>query len=571
MGSIPITRSIQPEVDMDASLQDCDVASAAWSTWHHVPWVDAHRVVARLQARIAKATKAGEWRKVRTLQKLLTKSTSAKALAVRRVTENQGARTPGVDRQLWDTPDAKWHAVVALGSTQYKPLPLRRIYIPKTNGDKRPLGIPTMRDRAMQALHLLALDPVAETTGDPHSYGFRRERSTADAIEQVRNVLGRDASPKWVLEGDIKGCFDNISHDWLAANVCMDKGILRKWLKAGFIETGKLFPSQAGTPQGGIISPVLANIALDGLQHELTTLFSTVRQAREAKVNLVRYADDFIITGSSKELLEERVKPLIVQFLAARGLALSEKKTKITHVTEGFDFLGWNVRRFNRMLVTQPSKKNVKAFLDKIRDHLRSHKAAAQADVIDKLAPVIRGWANYHRSQMASQRFSRCDHQIWKALWRWACRRHPEKGARWIKKRYFKSLKGRDWRFATMDKLLPTLSEYRKRPHTKVKAEANPYDPEYDEYFSKRLARKMDGTLEGRRKLRWLWWMQEGLCPACQQRITRESGWHLHHIIKRSQRGSDKLTNLVLLHPNCHMQYHATENDGPVAGISMFK
>ena len=219
---------------MDASLQDCDVASTTWSAWHHVPWVDAHRVVARLQARIAKAAKAGEWRKVRTLQRLLTKSSSAKALAVRRVTENQGRKTPGVDKQTWDTPEAKWKAVVDLGNKRYKPLPLRRIYIPKANGDKRPLGIPTMRDRAMQALHLLALEPVAETTGDHHSYGFRRERSTADAIEQVRNVLGRKASPKWVLEGDIKGCFDHISHDWLLENIPMDKVMLKKMAQMRF-------------------------------------------------------------------------------------------------------------------------------------------------------------------------------------------------------------------------------------------------------------------------------------------------------------------------------------------------
>lgn len=544
---------------MDAMQFDCDVASTTWQSWHQIPWAETYQVVARLQTRIAKAAKAGEWRKVRTLQRLLTKSSSAKALAVRRVTENQGRNTPGVDKQTWGTPDEKWKAAVDLGNKRYKPLPLRRIYIPKANGDKRPLGIPTMRDRAMQALHLLALDPVAETIADPHSYGFRRERSTADAIEQVRNVLGRKASPKWVLEGDIKGCFDNISHDWLVANVCMDKGILRKWLKAGFIELGRLFPTQAGTPQGGIISPALANLALDGLQHELTTLFRTVREARAAKVNLVRYADDFIITGSSKEFLEDEVKPLVAKFLATRGLTLSEKKTKITHVTEGFDFLGWNVRHFNRMLVTQPSKKNVKSFLGKIRDLLRERRAAKQIDVIEKLSPVIRGWANYHRSQMASKTFARCDHQIWQALWRWACRRHPNKGKRWIKQRYFTSLKGRDWRFADQDKLMPILVGYRKRPHIKIMAEATPYDPTFDAYFSKRLAKRMDSTLEGRRKLRWLWWWQEGQCPVCDQKITRETGWHLHHILKRSQGGSDKRTNLVLLHPNCHMQHHVLE------------
>jgi RNA-directed DNA polymerase len=237
---------------MDASQHDCDIASTVWKTWHDISWVKVYQTVARTQARIAKAAKAGEWRKVRSLQRLLTKSTGAKALAVRRVTENRGRKTPGVDKQTWSTPEEKWQAVDALGIKKYKPLPLRRIYIPKSNGEKRPLGSPTMRDRAMQALHLLTLDPVAETIGDPHSYGFRRERSTADAIGQVRNVLSRDVSPKWVLEGDIKGCFDNIRHDWLSTNVCMDKGVLRKWLKAGFVETGRLFPTQAGTPQGGM-------------------------------------------------------------------------------------------------------------------------------------------------------------------------------------------------------------------------------------------------------------------------------------------------------------------------------
>ena len=298
---------------MDAS--DCDVASTNWSHWHGIPWQDAHQVVGRLQARIANAAKAGDWRKARRLQKLLTRSISAKALAVKRVTENQGRKTPGIDRQTWSTPDEKWQAVQSLQHKGYQPRPMRRVYIPKANGDRRPLGIPTMRDRAMQALHLLALDPTAETTGDIHSYGFRRGRSTADAIVQVRNALGRKHSPQWVLEADIKGCFDNISHDWLIAHVPMDKGVLRKWLKAGYFEGNNLFPTESGTPQGGIISPVLANLALDGLQSKLAGLFRTVRDARAAKVNFVRYADDFIITSSSQELLAEKVKPLVQQFM----------------------------------------------------------------------------------------------------------------------------------------------------------------------------------------------------------------------------------------------------------------
>ncbi|MGK2849242.1 MAG: group II intron reverse transcriptase/maturase [Minisyncoccota bacterium] len=541
---------------MDAHIQS-DVASAAWSSWHEISWSDAHNVVGRLQARIAKATRAGKWRKVRALQSLLTRSTSTKVLAVKQVTENKGRKTPGIDGQTWSTPEEKWQAAQSLYKKGYKPAPLRRIHIPKANGGKRPLGIPTMRDRAMQALYLLALDPVAETLADPHSYGFRKERSTADAIEQVRNVLGRESSPKFVLEGDIKGCFDNISHDWLLAHVCMDKTILRKWLKSGYMERRRLFHTVAGTPQGGIISPVLANLALDGLQEQIDSLFKTVREARAAKVHLVRYADDFVITGSSRELLEKRVKPVVIKFLEERGLTLSETKTHITHVEDGFDFLGWNVRKRSSMLLIQPSNKNVRAFLGKVREVLKSQMGASQTQVIEKLSPVLRGWANYHRSQMATRTFAECDHKIWNALWRWAVRRHPNKGRRWIKDRYFQQVKGRDWRFGEKDQLLPHLGGVRKRPHIKIKAEANPYDPMFDEYFSNRLAGRMLRILEGRKRLRWLWRFQDGLCPECDQKITVESGWNIHHVLPRRLGGTDATSNLVLLHPNCHRQIHA--------------
>ena len=248
--------------------------------------------------------------KVKALQRLLTTSFYGKALAVKRVTSNKGKNTPGVDGKIWSTPEAKSKGILSLRRHGYHPAPLRRIYIPKSNGKRRPLGIPTIRDRAMQALYLLVLGPVSETTADLNSYGFRPNRSTADAIEQCFKVLSQRNRAKWVLEGDIRGCFDNISHDWLIAHIPMDKVILRKWLKAGYMESNALFATSEGTPQGGIISPVLANMTLDGLETLLLKHFP--RELKRGgkrhylKVNMVRYADDFIITESLKNSSNRR-------------------------------------------------------------------------------------------------------------------------------------------------------------------------------------------------------------------------------------------------------------------------
>ncbi|MGY8872817.1 MAG: reverse transcriptase domain-containing protein, partial [Pseudomonadales bacterium] len=298
-------------------------------SWHSIDWETSHRRVRELQVRIAKAAKSSEWRKVRQLQRMLVRSFSAKALAVKRVSENRGRKTAGIDGETWSTPNMKWEAIGRLTRQGYQPKPLRRVYIPKANGERRPLGIPTMLDRAMQALYLSALEPVSETCADRNSYGFRPMRSTADAIEQLFVNLSRKSSSVWVLEGDIKGCFDNISHDWLIAHVPMDKAVLKKWLKAGYMESGRLNSTEAGTPQGGIISPVLANWALDGLEAVLESHFGkkNTKASYKTKVNYVRYADDFVITGISKELLVNEVKPLVESFMAERGLTLSAKKT----------------------------------------------------------------------------------------------------------------------------------------------------------------------------------------------------------------------------------------------------
>jgi RNA-directed DNA polymerase len=547
-------------------------ASGVEMSWHKINWAKCHQNVRRLQARIVKATQEGRWRMVKALQWLLTHSWSGRLIAVKRVTENQGKKTPGVDKATWSTPEAKLQAVLSLRRRGYKPLPLRRVFIPKSNGKLRPLGIPTMKDRAMQALHLLALYPVSETTADNNSYGFRPERSTADAREQCFKTLAAKRMPQWILEGDIKGCFDNISHEWLLENVPTDKATLQKWLKAGYVYKDGLFPTEAGTPQGGTISPTLANLALDGLETELKKLIATKsgtrdrRAASRYQINFVRYADDFIITGKTKEVLENEVRPLVENFLKERGLVLSEEKTKITHIEEGFDFLGWNFRKYGGKLLIKPSDKNVKAFLKNIRETVKGNKTAKQENLIGLLNPKIRGWANYHKGTVAKETFAKVDNGVWETLWQWAKRRHPAKGKGWIKKKYFTSEGNRDWIFTanTKDKdgeprraRLVKASDTKIERHTKIKGEANPFDPAQETYFESLLGRKMKEKLTGRIKWLRLWWRQDKECPNCHEKITEETGWHVHHILPKSEGGKDNNSNLVLLHPNCHRQIHS--------------
>lgn len=465
--------------------------------WHGIDWAEAHQTVRRLQIRIAKAVQQRRWGKVKALQRLLTHSFYGKAIAVKRVTENQGKNTPGVDGETWKRPGKKAKAVLSLRRRGYCPQPLRRVFIPKANGKMRPLGIPTMKDRAMQALYLLALEPVAEITADPHSYGFRPMRATRDAIGHCYTALSNAHRAPWVLDADISGCFDNISHDWMLANIPTDKAILRKWLKAGFIWKGRMFATEAGTPQGGIVPPVLANMTLDGMQQALIARFgkkSTSRGSR-SKVNLIRYADDLVITGASQEVLAE-AKSLIEVFLKERGLAFSDEKTRIVHIEDGFDFLGWNVRKYGGALLIKPAKKNVQAFLRKTRETIKAAKMMKQERLIGMLNPMIRGWANYHRNQVANDTFRKVDHFIWQALWRWARRRHPAKSLRWVKDRYFHRLGREDWVFGvktTQGKsgerwvTLVKARSIRIRRHVKIKGEANPFDPKWDEYFARRL------------------------------------------------------------------------------------
>lgn len=534
--------------------------------WNRIDWEKAHRNVRRLQARIVKATQEGRWGKVKALQHLLTHSYSGKVIAVRRVTENRGKRTAGVDGETWKTPEQKGRAVEELQQRGYQAKPLKRVYIPKKNGKLRPLGIPTMRDRAMQALYLLGLEPVAETRADGNSYGFRRERSTADAIEQCFKIYSRrKTSPEWVLEGDIRACFDEISHEWLLEHIPMEKKMLAKWLKAGYMEKQAFHASLAGTPQGGIISPVLANLTLDGMERVVRERYRQKDRSKASSgVNLVRYADDFVVSGREREKPVE-IRNLIAEFLAERGLELSPEKTRLTHIDEGFDFLGENVRRYNGKLIIQPSKKNRTAFLDKVRGVLKDNPSSQSGTLIEQLNPMIRGWANYHRHVCSKQTYRWVDHAIFRALWRWARRRHPKsKNAGWVRKKYFSRHGRRTWTFTGETRgrdgkekrvYLYYASRTPIRRHVKIKAQANPYDPRWELYFENRIQAKMITQLSP--KLLKLWQWQDGKCSICKQQITLESGWHTHHVLWRSLGGGDQLCNLQMLHPTCHQQLHA--------------
>jgi RNA-directed DNA polymerase len=535
--------------------------------WHAIPWRQVEREVRRLQARIVQATQAGRWGKVRALQHLLTHSFSGKALAVRRVTENRGKDTPGVDHVRWRTPSQKAAAIHSLRQRGYRPLPLRRVYVPKPTGDKlRPLGIPTLADRAMQMLYLLALDPVAEVLADPNSYGFRVGRSPADAIAQCFTVLSNRFAPQWVLEGDLLACFDRISHDWLFSHVPMDGEMLRKWLKAGYLEKHSLQPTEEGAPQGGPISPALANLTLNGLETLLRERFPQTHQKSQTKVNLVRFADDLIITGDSKELLEQDVKPLVEAFMRERGLELSTEKTVVTHIAEGFDFLGQNIRKYHGKLLIKPSKRSVKRVLGKVRTLVKTHKQAKAGNLILQLNRLLRGWAQYHRHVVSKEIFAAVDAAVFRSVWQWAKRRHPHKNARWVRQRYFRSHEHRQWvlsgtvvgrRGLPAPTWLFSALRMPIRRHTKVQQRANPYDPAWELYFEKRLSATMEATLAGVRRQRFLWEEQGGHCPVCTRLITPQTGWHAHHLVWRCKGGSDQAANQMLLHPNCHTRVHS--------------
>jgi len=543
------------------------MAEIAISTedWRTLPWCDYQRNVYRLQKRIYQAARRGDRKRVRNLQRLLLRSWSARCLATRQVTQdNRGKRTPGVDGIASLTPEERLRLAHQLRYlSRWTVGPIRRTYIPKANNptEKRGLGIPTMRDRAMQALVKLALEPQWEAVFEPNSYGFRPGRSTHDAAEAIFNFIR--LQPKYVLDADIEKCFDRISHDGLLAKLHAPQPVMRlirDWLKAGILEDGQTLFPEAGTPQGGVLSPLLANIALHGFEMFVS------RDGRKHRVVVIRYADDFVILCDDLNVLLE-AKTRAESWLAEMGLRLKAEKTHITHTLNsheghvGFDFLGFHIQQYpvdkyhahkrhaGYKTLIQPSRKAVQRHLRELKDLIRQYRGAPQAALIAALNPKIRGWTLYYQSSVAARLFNKLDSLLHHKLMRWASFRHPRKTNGWRYRRYWRQV-GTYMTFSDGTSSLTRHGEMPITRHVKVRGEASPLDGDWV-YWGARLGH--DPT-KPKRVIRLLK-QQHGRCPHCGLRFTTEDVLEVHH--QDGDHANNDLTNLVLLHAHCHDVAHS--------------
>lgn len=536
-------------------------------TWASLDWARANRQVQKLRQRIFRATQQREWKRVRDLQKLLLRSYSNYVLSVRQV--NQGRNTPGVDGKLADTAQKRIRLVRRLQENPpHRPRLVRRVYIPKANGKQRPLGIPTIEDRVRQHVVKTALEPEWEARFEPTSYGFRPGRSTHDAIEHLFRLLRKGLPHQWVLDADIRGAFDHINHHYLLTQLEHFPGRqqVQEWLQAGYLEYGQLHRTEEGTPQGGIISPLLANIALDGLHQMLKGLRST--KGQQDRLGYVRYADDFVVVAPRRELLEQ-VKPLISAWLEERGLELNEEKTRLVHINQGFNFLGCNLRRYRGKLLVKPQKEKVLAKLKEVGQWLKAHKAIAQEKVIQHLNPILRGWANYYRHVVSKRVYSYMDHRLVQMLWRWAKRRHPSKGLGWVKARYFKQVGNQSWRFAaeTEDRrgskarvILYQMTDTPIIRHVMVRGGNSPDDPALGQYWAERHRRQGQVSYGKARGTQVIAARQGWQCPVCRTPLFKGEPIDMHHRRRMVEGGKDEAANLELRHEACHYNAHGRES-----------
>ncbi len=537
--------------------------------WNAVNWRKANRTVRNLRQRIFRATQEGTLNKVRSLQKLMLKSYSNRLVSVRRVAQiNAGKNTPGVDKLVIKTPAARGRMVDALAHySPWKAKPVRRVYIPKANNKVRPLGIPVVADRCLQAMVKNALEPAWEARFEGSSYGFRPGRSCHDAIEKIYGLARPNKTKKWVLDADIRGAFDNISHDYLLKTIgpVPGKELIKQWLKAGYVEHGTFHATEQGTPQGGVASPLLANIALHGMEEAIGVIYD-YRGQLIGKRAVVRYADDFVCFCETREDAEQ-VRKILVEWLKMRGLTLSEEKTRIVHLTEGFDFLGFNIRHYPApqtsrtgwKLLIKPSKESVQEVQKKLKDQWSKAQGGNVQVVLTKLNPIIRGWANYFRTAVAKEIFSKLDSWMFYKADRYTRWTHPNKPKDWRHRKY--------WGRFHLDRLDPWVfgdkqtggyllkfSWFPIERHTLVKGRSSPDDPRLADYWAKRQAAKAKDLTFSKQKLAK---RQKGRCPECGESLFNDEELQVHHLLARSQGGSTCYSNLVLVHLLCHQQIHA--------------
>lgn len=541
--------------------------------WNAIDWHQAVLLVRKLRQDIFRATKEGDLKKVRTLQRIMLRSYENRVLSVRRVTQtNRGKNTPGVDKVVLKTPEARGRLVDRLGEFEpWKPLPAKRVYIPKANGKQRPLGIPVIMDRALQAVVKNALEPFWEARFEDSSYGFRPGRGCHDAIQRVYNLASAKGNRRWVLDADIKGAFDNIGHEKLLEVIgnFPARELVRQWLKAGYLEDGVFHGTESGTPQGGVISPLLANVALHGMEEALGVKYRPRKskdygwELHPDSVGLVRYADDFVVFCRTREEAEEARGKLSV-WLRERGLAFSEEKTRITDLDEGFDFLGFNVRQYpvtksktGYRLLTRPSKKAVKGHARRLRDLFHAHRGHS-ADLLCKAVnPVIRGWVNYFRAGVSARTFCKLDDYLFKLQWNWVGRSHPNKSRRWRRGRYWGRVladHGANRAFKGQEVHMRCHAWTPVKRHTMVRRFACWDDPDLEEYWAGRKAQEAINSLTAfQRKVAEA---QKWVCPICRDWILNGEEWHEHRIIPGTEGGRYTRENVRLVHLYCHQTVH---------------
>ena len=534
--------------------------------WSQINWRKVERSVFKLQKRIFQASRDGKTKLVRKLQRTLTRSYYAHLLAIRQITQdNSGKKTAGIDGVKSIAPMERLILAQNL-NLKSKPLPARRILIPKSNGEKRPLSIPAMRDRACQALVKLVLEPEWEAKFEPNSFGFRPGRSSHDAVEAIFNSI--KCKQKFVLDADISKCFDRINHDYLLNKINTSPPLqraIRAWLKAGWVFEGKRVKSEIGTPQGGVISPLLANIALHGMENRMTQLANSLKGDKfknRTSLTFVRYADDFVCLHPDREVIDT-AKSILMDWLDEVGLEISESKTRISNTADGFDFLGFNIRQYpvgkynsgkstsgeplGYKTLIKPSQEKVKKHYAKVADIISRHNASPQKVLISQLNPIIRGWSNYYSSGVSKQTYSKLDHLIWQRIERWCLRRHPNKSATWVNHKYFKSVGHRNWVFGDKNRTLTTHSETQIVRHIKVKGEKSPYDGELS-YWAGRLGRHPELPTRVSKLLK----TQKNKCNHCGLTFRDGDIWEVDHITPKSLGGNHWYNNLQLLHRHCH-------------------